>query len=157
MTARHALIIAQLRARSAPGQKQFEDDPTAGLWFPEDIGENELSTYPCDPTGDPAYTDQYRILNQNPVVVTAVPIQLALENRKRKEMFLVNVSTSTILVAFGFVPTTTIYTLPLQACGIANDGTGGIIIDQAWQGTVWAILQAGAAGNGAMLFTELPE
>jgi hypothetical protein len=67
------------------------------------------------------------------------------------------VSTVSILIAFGFVPTTVLYTLPLQACAIANDGTGGIIIDAEWQGSVWAILAANAPSNGALLFTELPE
>lgn len=127
------------------------------IWFPEEIGENDLSSYPCDPNADELYSDAYRVLQPNPVVITANAIQIAQENRKRKEMFLVNVGTAAILIAFGFFPTTTVYTLPLQACATANDGTGGIIIDQAWRGTVFAILAANQSSNGSLLFTELPE
>jgi hypothetical protein len=171
VNARHAAILRQLQARYRVPQPTIETDevpmiggglsletPGNGLWFPDDVTENQLSSYPCDEaSGDKPFTDQYRVLNQNPVTITSDAKQLALENHNRAEMFIVNVSTVSILIAFGFIPTSTVYTLPLQACGIANDGTGGVIISDQWQGQVWAILAAGAAGNGALLFTEIPK
>jgi hypothetical protein len=167
MNARHVAVVQHLLARNRRPAIETEEVPTiggglsleddSGLWFPDDVNQAQLSSYPCDEfSGDKPYTDQYRVLNQNPVTVTANPIQLALENRRRASLFIVNVSTSSILIGFGFAPTTTVYTLPLQACGSVNDGTGGIIIDEIWRGTVWAILAAGAP-NGALLFTELPD
>jgi hypothetical protein len=134
-----------------------------GIWFPDDDGESlesggsdPDSTYPAHEVGSKVL-DQYRTLNQNPVPITNSPIQLALENRSRKEMIIVNVGVLSILIAFGFSPTSTVFTMPLQACAIANDGTGGIIVDQAYKGSVWAVLSGGQAGSGSLLFTEIPE
>lgn len=169
VNAKHAQILSQISRRSAlkglasiPAAFHLlgvsEDQQTAnrsGLWFPEDLDENELSTYPCDPnSGDQLYKDAYHPLNQNPVVLGAGALQLAQENRRRSSMFIVNVGITGVLVSFGFIATSTVYTLPLAACASANDGSGGVIVDEVWKGTVWAIPASGAT-SGTVLFTEL--
>lgn len=126
------------------------------VWFPDDGVVELFSTYPASEI-DLKVLDQYRTLNANPVAVTNQPIQLALENRSRKEMLIVNVGVAAIVIAYGFSPTSSVYTMPLQACAVANDGTGGVIVDQAFKGQVWAVLAANQAGNGSLLFTEIPE
>lgn len=126
----------------------------ADPWFPEDqiAAGGAAPSYPNAPSQ--IYTDQYRVLFQNPISVGTSVLQIALANRTRKEMILVNVGTATIYVGFGFNPTPTNYSIFLQPCSAANDGTGGILIDEAWKGTVF-VLAAGASG-GLVNFTEIP-
>jgi hypothetical protein len=123
-------------------------------WFPEDQvpGGGAAPSYPNAPSQ--VYSDQYRVLFPNPISVGTSVLQIALANRTRKEMILVNVGTATIYVGFGFNPTPTNYSIFLQPCSAANDGTGGIMIDEAWKGTVF-VLAAGASG-GLVNFTEIP-
>lgn len=132
----------------------------ADVWFPDDEIENQLSTYPCAPdTGDTVYRDKYFPLQPNPVSIPngPAPVQLARENVTRTQMFIVNVDVVPLLIGFGFPPTTTVYSVPLAACGGANDGTGGIIVDSLFKGAIWAIVAANQIQNGTVLFNEIFE
>lgn len=145
--------IADLRGALSPRRRVCPVRP----WFPEDDALETLSTY--ENVGE-KILDQYRVLNQNPVNIPAAGspnsvIQLLLENRSRKEFIIVNVGTGALVIGFGFFPTPTNYSIPLQACGVANDGTGGIAISDAWKGAVWCGPAANSIGS-QVIVTEIP-
>jgi hypothetical protein len=126
--------------------------PNPNVWFPEDVAPGADQTY-HGPDITAKTLDQYRTLVQNPVTVGIAVLQLALENRSRKELIIVNTGTTAIYIGFGFNPTPTNYTMFLQPCSVANDGTGGTIISDAWKGAVFCI---SSAAGGVLNFAEIP-
>lgn len=122
-------------------------------WFPDDQIPSSPQTY-SGPDIVQKTQDQYRTLVQNPVTVGIVVLQLCLENRSRKELIIVNTGITTIYVGFGFTPTPTNFTIFLSPCTVANDGTGGSLISDAWKGAVFAI---SSAAGGIVNFAEIPE
>ena len=74
-------------------------------------------------------------------------------NPKRKGIIIQNTGTTVIKLSFGStLPTATAYHVALAVCTSANDGTGGIYMDDSWVGQVNA-LSSGAGGT--MVITEL--
>lgn len=100
---------------------------------------------------------------QNPVSVPSVAspnstnqsvLQILPANRKRKQWILTNVGTVVIVVKLGSAPSSgsSDWTYLLQASGSVGDGSGGVVIDEMWKGSVW--VQA-ASGTGQVNITEL--
>lgn len=73
-------------------------------------------------------------------------------NDKRKRAIVQNTGTTIIYIGLGTIPTTNNYTIALAACTLANDGTGGVLIEEMWQGAINAI---SSAVSGAIEVTEL--
>lgn len=74
------------------------------------------------------------------------------ENLSRLECIIVNTGTTVIYLAFGANPTTISYHIALNACSVANDGTGGAYITDVWKGQIKAI---SSALGGTICVTEL--
>lgn len=71
----------------------------------------------------------------------------------RKGFVITNTGTTTIYITYGSsVPTTSAYHVALVACTSANDGKGGVLTEDAWQGVVQAI---GSAGGGTCVILEI--
>lgn len=92
----------------------------------------------------------------NPVPVpdgttSASPILLLDQNLDRQELLIQNVSVQVVYIGLGFPPTNTNYSIALLACGVAHDGSGGVLATDIWKGAVYAI---GAAAGGAIALTE---
>lgn len=80
--------------------------------------------------------------------VTNVAGQLLASNTSRKALIIQNTGTTKLYLVYGSAtPTTTAYHVALAACTAANDGTGGIIDEDAWKGAVQAVGSAAAAGT----------
>lgn len=74
-------------------------------------------------------------------------------NAKRKGLIIQNTGTHALYFAYGTTdPTTTVYHFALKACDSANDGTGGVWIDDSWIGPVRVI---SAGGGGTYVLTEI--
>lgn len=124
------------------------------VWFPEDLGDASMSTYSGEINVAAKTADQLRVLNANPVTVTG-QLQLLLENRSRKEFIISNVGTGALVLGFGFPPTPTNFTMPLPASQNAFDGSGGILISDAWKGAVWVNVASGSTSS-QVIVTEIP-
>jgi len=89
--------------------------------------------------------------------VTSVGVAAGLvliSNSKRKGFLIQNTGTTIIKLAFGSAssaPTQTVYHIALKDCAAANDGSGGVYVDDAWTGDVWAI---SSAGGGTCVICE---
>lgn len=74
-------------------------------------------------------------------------------NALRTGMVIQNTGTTVIYLTLGAtVPTVTAYHYALAACSVADNGIGGVYIDDAWNGVVRAI---GSAGGGSVVITEI--
>lgn len=77
---------------------------------------------------------------------------ILMANDQRGRLKIQNTGTTIIYIALGTVnPTVTVYHTALAACTIANDGTGGILIDDGWTGEVRAI---GSGAGGSVVIEE---
>lgn len=73
-------------------------------------------------------------------------------NAKRKGVIIQNTGTTIIKLTFGaVVPTQTAYHVALAACTGADDGKGGIYVDDSWVGVINAI---SSAAGGTLVITE---
>ena len=73
-------------------------------------------------------------------------------NAKRKGFVVQNTGTTVLYLSLGTtLPTATVYHIALKAASSANDGTGGIYIDDGWIGAVNAI---GSDVGGTCVVTE---
>lgn len=73
-------------------------------------------------------------------------------NQKRKGFTVQNTGTTIIKLAFGSTnPTQTVYHVALAACTGADDGLGGLYVDDAFVGEVRAI---SSAAGGTMVIAE---
>lgn len=78
---------------------------------------------------------------------------LIATNRSRRGFIIQNTGTTTIYLSLGAVnPTTSAYHVALKACTGANDGSGGIYVDDSWIGAVQAI---SSAPGGTVVLTEV--
>lgn len=78
---------------------------------------------------------------------------ILLPNALRKCLILQNTGTSILKFTFGItLPTATVFHYALAACGSANDGTGGVYIDDNWVGAVSMI---SSAAGGTFVLTEI--
>ena len=68
---------------------------------------------------------------------------------KRKCFTVQNTGVTVIKLGFGATPTQTVYHMALQAAAGADDGSGGVYIDDSWTGVVWAI--SSSAGGTAVI------
>lgn len=75
------------------------------------------------------------------------------QNHKRKSVIVQNTGTSIIKLTLGAtLPTATAYHVALAACTAANDGKGGVWIDDGWIGAVNAL---SSAAGGTCVVTEI--
>lgn len=90
---------------------------------------------------------------QNPVPIDTEIVQLALPNSSRKRMIIVNTGSTTIYIGYnsGVNASSYVYALP-AVISSPNDGTGGLAIDEMWQGSVFAV---SSSSGGSVNFTEL--
>jgi len=65
---------------------------------------------------------------------------------KRKCFTVQNTGLTVIKLAFGATPTQTVYHMALQVAAGADDGSGGVYIDDSWTGVVNGI-SSGAGGT----------
>jgi hypothetical protein len=81
-------------------------------------------------------------------------IQVLNVNNKRKQLILMNVGNTVVAVKWGGIPNIGQgdFTYLLQAAGVPGDGTGGLLIDEIWNGAVF--LQS-STGTGSVNVTEL--
>lgn len=81
-------------------------------------------------------------------------VQVLPLNKTRRAFIILNVGNTVIAVSYDSPPSVSggKYTTLLQASGVAADGTGGLMIDELWKGTVY--LQS-ASGTGTVNVTEL--
>lgn len=96
-----------------------------------------------------------KLFTVNPITVPATVggIKLMLANANRLRWSVTNVSTDIIFLGLGKIPTATSYDHVLPACVTsANDGSGGVIVDETWLGEIFAIALVG----GAVAITEDP-
>jgi hypothetical protein len=70
-----------------------------------------------------------------PAIVTAAGTALAA-NAARKAWSLQNLGTNPLYVRLGGTASSTIFHLILRACTTQDDGTGGYLSDDVWQGLV---------------------
>lgn len=74
-------------------------------------------------------------------------------NPKRKGLIVQNTGGTVIKLTFGdTLPTQTVYHVALGACAVADDGKGGVWIDDGWVGAVNAI---SSAADGTFVLTEI--
>lgn len=84
---------------------------------------------------------------QTTIGTTAAQLIAATTNEARRSLVIQNTGTTTIKLAFGATsPTQSVYHVALKACGIADDGSGGIYADDAWRGAV-QVISSGAGGT----------
>jgi hypothetical protein len=101
------------------------------------------------------------LIDIGPQVASSTPAQTSvtdtaslvlITNAKRKGFTIQNTGTTLIKLSFGLTaPTTTAYHVCLKGGTAANDGTGGVYMDDAWVGNVWAL---GEAAGGTCVITE---
>lgn len=85
--------------------------------------------------------------------IGAVAAQIVGTNPARRGLIVQNTGTTTVYLALGGgSPTATVYHVALKACANGDDGSGGIYLDDAWQGAVQAI---GSAPGGTLVLTEI--
>jgi hypothetical protein len=71
-------------------------------------------------------------------------------NEARKRFHLINRGTTIIYVAYGQNnPSSTTYHFSLKPCTVAEDGTGGVLIDNQWTGEV-RVVSSAAGGKIAL-------
>jgi len=100
-------------------------------------------------------------IEQSPQVSASTPAQTSVTdtagvilyaNGRRKGLVVQNTGTTIIKLAFGSTsPTQGAYHVALSACTVANDGSGGIYVDDAWAGEVRAI---SSTAGGTIVTTE---
>lgn len=78
--------------------------------------------------------------------------EILFGNEKRKRFMVQNTGTTVIKLGLGRTPTATAYHVALKACASADDGSGGMYIDEMWRGDVTAI---SSAAGGTCVVTEL--
>jgi hypothetical protein len=87
---------------------------------------------------------------QTSIGTTAAVILAA--NQKRKGLFIQNTGTTVIKLTFGAtLPTQTVYHVALAASTSADDGKGGVYVDDA---TVTAVNAISSAAGGTFVLTE---
>ena len=85
--------------------------------------------------------------------IGAAAAQVAAVNRKRKGLIIQNTGTTVLKFTFGTgTPTQTVYHFALKACSAADDGTGGIILEENWIGPVQGI---SSGAGGTFVLTEI--
>lgn len=98
---------------------------------------------------------QNALVGQNPIAVPAAPavaVKLLDTNPSdRKELIIQNVGVAILYLGLGFQPTATIYSIALQACASAHDGSGGVYVSDNWKGSVMAV---GNVAGGLAAVTE---
>lgn len=93
--------------------------------------------------------------NTTPAQTTigAVAAQIAARNEKRKGLVIQNTGTTVLKFNYGSTnPTQTVYHFALKACSAADDGTGGVWLDDNWIGPVQGI---SSAGGGTFVLLEV--
>lgn len=103
-------------------------------------------------------------VDTNPQVVASAPAQITqgatgariLEaNARRRGLLIQNTGTTVIKLVFGNTnPTATAYHVALAPASGADDGTGGLYTDDAWQGPIRAI---SSGAGGTLVITEFLE
>lgn len=79
--------------------------------------------------------------------VTGTASTILTANESRRGFVIQNTGTTKIYITLGTdTPTTSVYHFALAACTGANDGLGGVYIDDVWTGAVQAI-SSGAGGT----------
>lgn len=74
-------------------------------------------------------------------------------NTSRRGLIIQNTGTTKIYVVLGSgTPTSSVYHIALSACTGANDGLGGVYVDDVWTGAVQAI---GSGAGGTCVVTEI--
>lgn len=113
---------------------------------------NMVNGIPVNPPGQ--IPSVIKLFTVNPVTIPASPAtKIMLANGGRVRWSVTNVSTDIIFLGLGKIPSVTSYDHVLPACiSTANDGSGGVIVDEAWLGEVWAIALTG----GVIAITEDP-
>lgn len=102
-------------------------------------------------------------LSPNPITIPSVSnpsssgspyIQLLPLNKKRKQWILYNTGITTVVLKYSTPPNANSgdWTHILQASGLLQDGSGGLIIDEMWKGAIYAQSTTGA---GQVILTEL--
>lgn len=109
---------------------------------------------PCKPKGKGTQPSVQKIYTTNPVSLPNIPSTLImLYNPNRTRFTITNVGTTIVYIALGRPATASNYDHSLPGCTNANDGTGGVIIDEDFIGDVWAIP---SGTGGTIAITEQP-
>lgn len=106
-------------------------------------------------------TTMRSLVETSPAFAVSTPVQGSIsttaavalaENQKRKGFMLQNTGTTTLKGTYGTTdPTQTVYHFALSACTVANDGKGGVLVENAWVGAVRIISDA---VSGTYVVTE---
>ena len=81
--------------------------------------------------------------------------QILAADSNRKGLIIVNTGTSIIYLILGSgTPTATIYHVALRPATTADDGSGGVYIDDSWVGAVQAL---SSAAGGTLVITTISE
>lgn len=103
------------------------------------------------PTPQPSVIKLY---TTNPISIGTTPQQIMLANPNRLGWRVTNIGTTIIYIGVGKVPSNTIYDHILPGCtGSANDGTGGVLVDDLYLDAVWAV---SSASGGSIALVEKP-
>jgi hypothetical protein len=68
-----------------------------------------------------------------------VAVVVLIGNPKRKGFVVQNTGTTVIKLSFGATLSQTAYHVALKGCTVADDGTGAVYVDDAYNGDLWAI------------------
>lgn len=93
--------------------------------------------------------------NSTPAQTTigAAAAAVVARNEKRKGLVIQNTGTTILKFNYGTTdPTQTVYHFALKACSVADDGTGGVWLDDNWIGPVRGI---SSAGGGTFVLLEV--
>ena len=100
-----------------------------------------------------AFIEARQRISANTAAQTSVGMaagQIVSPDEDRKGVIIQNTGTTVIKLVLGSgTPTQTVYHMALGACAGANDGTGGIYVDDSWTDAIQAI-SSGAGGTIAI-------
>jgi hypothetical protein len=89
--------------------------------------------------------------NQSQKSVGTTTTTLLAQNTSAKRRIVQNTGTTIIYLGFGFVPTASVYSVALPACGVAGDGSSQPWNDTLWQGQINAI---SSTAGGTVVVSE---
>jgi hypothetical protein len=89
----------------------------------------------------------------NQVVVGTAAVELLVSDAARRRALIQNTGTTVIYIGYGADPTTTVYYIALAPGVSADDGRGGVLIEEMYNGSIRAI---SSASGGTVVVTKHP-
>lgn len=103
--------------------------PGAGInQLYKDIGSNQFVPYVSDHSGHSATPNTPAIVTSNGTAIAA--------NTSRKSWSIQNLDTDVLYVRLGGTASATAFHFLLKGGSVADDGLGGLVVDDAWTGLV---------------------